>query len=326
MPTNLPPEYFNVEEEYKAAKDHQEKIRLLEELISTVPKHKGTDKLRADLRRKLSKMRSSSGGPKTARHETPYHIAREGAGQVVVCGPANTGKSSLVDAVTNAEPEVQPYPFSTWAPTPGMMQIENIQVQLIDTPALDREFVEPEHIDLIRRSDLALIMLDLQDFPLEQLEWTVNYLAEYRIFPAHLPVPGEESRRDVLLPMLLAVNKVDEGLREDYEVFLQLLQDPWPAVPISIENEWNLDALRWAIFEALEVMRVYSKAPGREPDKHSPFVLPKGTTVVEFAGMVHQDFAKNLKAAKLWGSSEFDGQMVSRDHLLQDGDVVELRL
>ena len=326
MPTNLPAEYYKVEEEYKAAKDHQQKIQLLEELISTVPKHKGTDKLRADLRRKLSKMRSSGGGSKAARHETPYHIDREGAGQVVICGPANTGKSALVDAVTNAEPEVQPYPFSTWGPTPGMIEIENIQVQLIDTPALDRDFVEPEHIDLIRRADLVLLMLDLQDFPLEQLEWSVNYLAEHRIHPEHLQTEPAESRRVVHQPMLLVVNKVDQGLQEDYEVFLQLLDEPWPAVPISVEEEWNLDSLRWTIFEALDIMRVYSKAPGRKADLDSPFVLPTGTTVVEFAAMVHQDFAKNLKAAKLWGSSEFDGQMVARDHVLQDGDVVELRM
>ncbi|MFP3854095.1 MAG: TGS domain-containing protein [Anaerolineales bacterium] len=325
MPTNLPPEYFKVEEEYKAAKDHQEKLRLLEELISTVPKHKGTDKLRADLRRKLSKMRTSSGGSKAARHETPYHIDREGAGQVVVCGPANTGKSALVDALTNAEPEVQPYPFSTWGPTPGMVQIENIQAQLIDTPALDRDFEEPELVDLIRRCDLALIMLDLQDFPLEQLEWTLSYLAGHNILPAHLQEGEPESRRVRHVPMMLVVNKVDQGLQDDFEVFEQLLDQPWEIIPISVQEGWNLDALRWAIFDALDIMRVYSKAPGREPDLNSPFILPQGTTVVEFAGMVHQDFAKNLKAAKLWGSSEFDGQLVARDHVLRDGDIVELK-
>lgn len=326
MPTNLPPEYFKVEEEYKAAKDQQEKIRLLEELISTVPKHKGTDKLRADLRRKLSKMRSSGGGSKAARHETPYHIAREGAGQVVICGPANTGKSSLVEAVTNAEPEIQPYPFSTWGPTPGMIQIDNIQVQLIDTPALDREFVEPEHIDLIRRCDLALLMLDVQDFPLEQLEWSLNYLAEHRIYPAHLQDKEPDSKRLTNLPMLLVVNKVDRGFHEDFEVFLQLLDEAWPAVPISVKDQWNFDELRQAIFDSLDIMRVYSKAPGRAADRQSPFVLPIGTTVVEFAALVHQDFAKNLKSAKLWGSSEFEGQLVARDHILQDGDIVELRI
>lgn len=328
MPTNLPPQYFEAEEEFKAATDPQEKIRLLEELISTVPKHKGTDKLRADLRRKLSKMRASErGGAKVARHESPYRIEPEGAGQAVVCGPANTGKSSLVRALTNAEPEVEPYPFSTWGPTPGMVEIENIQVQLIDTPALDRDFVEPDHIDLIRRADLALVVLDIQGYPLEQLEWTASFLAERRILPEAPENAASRDGRARRLPFLIVVNKVDgPDQDEDYQVFRQLLEAPWNCVAASAEHNRNLDQIRWAIFVALDIIRVYSKAPGREPDLQEPFVLPEGSTVQEFAGRVHQDFAKKLKSARIWGSGEFDGQLVARDHVLRDGDVVELRI
>lgn len=328
MPTNLPPQYFDVEEEFRSATDPREKIRLLEELISTVPKHKGTDKLRADLRRKLSKMRASEqGGAKAARHESAYRIEREGAGQVILCGPANTGKSSLVRALTNAEPAVEPYPFSTWGPTPGMVEIDNIQVQLIDTPPLDREFVEPDHLDLIRRADLALIVVDIQGFPLEQLEWTVGFLAEHGIYPEGTDGPPDGGRRGVRLPFLVAVNKVDGPQQdEDYAVFRQLLAQPWKCVPIASEGDRNLDQLRAAIFEALEIVRVYSKAPGREADMGEPFVLPRGSTVEAFAGRVHQDFVHNLKSARIWGSGEFEGQLVARDHVLQDGDVVELKI
>ncbi len=327
MPTNLPPQYYEAEERYRAANDPDERIELLQELISTVPKHKGTDKLRADLRRKLSNLRSSAkAGKRAARHESPYRIDREGAGQVVLCGPANTGKSSLLRALTNAEPEVAPYPFSTWGPTPGMAAYENVQVQLIDTPALDRDYIEPDHLDLIRRADMLLLVVDLQEFPLEQVEWTVSFLEEHGIHPEEAEDTPQGRRPGRHLPVLIVVNKVDdERFDEDYEVFCELLDGAWQTLPISSKTGRNLEMLRRALFEGLEIVRVYSKAPGREPDLGEPFVLPIGSDVETFAAHVHQDFVKNLKSARIWGSGEFEGQMVSRDHVLQDGDIVELK-
>lgn len=327
MPTNLPPEYYEVEERYRAAKDLNERIRLLDELISTVPKHKGTDKLRADLRRKLSKLRESSQSKaKVSRHESPYHIDPEGAGQVPLVGPANTGKSSLVDALTNAEPEVAAYPFSTWGPTPGMVQIENVQVQLIDTPAIDRDFIEPDHIDLFRRADLLLVVVDIQGFPLEQLEATREFLIERKIVPENLTDTVNPDHGAVVRPVIVAVNKVDdEEVEEDFAVLIDLVQEPWTLIPISAQTGHNLDRLKAALYEGLDIIRVYSKAPGSEPDLTAPFVLSKGSTVESFAARVHKDFVQNLKSARIWGSGEFDGQMVSRDHVLEDGDVVELR-
>ncbi|MGA9531444.1 MAG: GTPase [Anaerolineales bacterium] len=326
MPTNLPAEYYDADEKFRQATDPEERVELLEDLISTIPKHKGTDKLRADLRRKLSKMRAAaSAKPKASRHDSPYHIDPEGAGQVVLCGPANAGKSSLLGAVSNAEPEVADYPFSTWGPTPGMMQIENIQVQLIDTPAIDRDFIEPEHVDLIRRSDVVLVVIDLQDFPFEQLSESAEFLAGHRIFPA-ADKPERPERGDVYPPWVVAVNKVDdENLDEDFDVFVSLLDRPWRLTRVSALAHRNLDELGWALYDALGIIRVYSKAPGREPDRSAPFVLPIGATVEDFAGRVHQDFLRELKAARLWGSAEFEGQQVARDYPLQEGDIVELR-
>ena len=327
MPTNLPPEYYEVEERYRAAKDLEDRIRLLEELISTVPKHKGTDKLRADLRRKLSKLRdSSSDKAKVSRHESPYHIDPEGAGQVPLVGPANTGKSSLVNTLTNAEPEVANYPFSTRGPTPGMVEIDNVQVQLIDLPAIDRDYLEPEQTDLIRGADALLAVVDLEGFPLEQLESIERFLRERGVIPRSLTDAGRAESGALVIPVVVAVNKVDdEAQDEDFQVLLQLLDDPWQLVPVSAVTGRNLNELKWSLYEALNIMRVYSKAPGKEPDLSAPFVLERGSTVEEFAARVHKDFVKNLKTARVWGSGEFDGQQVSRDHRLEEGDVVELR-
>ena len=327
MPTNLPPEYREVEKRYKAAKTPPEKIETLEELISTIPKHKGTDKLRAGLRKRLAKLKASAQtAKKTGKRPSAFRIDREGAAQVLVIGSGNVGKSALVDTLTNASPEVSGTPFSTWSATPGMMLIENIQVQLVDTPALNRDFVEPELMDLIRRSDLMLIVIDLQADTIQQLEDTLIQLEEHRIAPLHMREQHEGKRRFTFIPALLLVNKADdEASDRDFEVLLELLEEQWPMLPVSAKTSRNLDRMKQIIFDMLDIVRVYSKIPGKEPDTSAPFVMKRGGTVEEFAGKVHQDFVKGLKSVRVWGSSAFDGQMVNREYVLQDGDIVELR-
>lgn len=328
MPTNLPPEYFEVERRYRAAESAGEKIACLEELLSTVPKHKGTDKLRADLRRKLSKLRAESKARTGAtRRESAFLIERAGAGQVVVVGPPNTGKSALVATLTNAGPEVSPSPFSTWTPTPGMMPFADVQIQLIDTPPLHSDFVQPELMDLIRRSDLILLVLDLQADPIRQLEDTMDLLAAHHILPLWLQDDRPEGGRATFKPLLVVANKADdEDSNELLELFRQLVGEQWPVFGVSATSGRNLEQLKAHVFDRLEVIRVYSKPPGREPDLTAPFVLKRGSTVEELAGKIHQDFRHNLLAARVWGSAEFDGQMVPREHILADGDVVELRI
>jgi ribosome-interacting GTPase 1 len=329
MPTNLPPEYFDAEARYKAAETAEEKITALEELLGTIPKHKGTDHLRADLRRRLSKLKETAQAQKrTGKQVSAFHIDREGAGQVVVIGPTNVGKSALVAALTNATPEAADYPYTTWTPTPGMMPVENVQVQLIDTPPLAGEYVEPELLALVRRADLILLVVDLQSDPIRQLEETVAFLEEHHIVPLYRQDRyPEQQRRLTFLPLLVVVNKDDdERFDEDFEVLAELLGNEWPMLPVSAATGRNLEQLKRAVFDRLEIIRVYSKPPGKAPDFNVPFVLKKGSTVEELAGRVHKDFLERLKTARVWGSAVFDGQMVGRDHVLQDGDVVELRI
>jgi len=328
MPTNLPPEYFGAEKRYKAAQSPAEKITSLEELIGTIPKHKGTDKLRADLRRRLSRLKSSAQTKKrTGQQESVFRIDKEGAGQVVVIGPPNVGKSALVAALTNATPEVAGFPFTTWTPTPGMMRVENFQVQLIDTPPLNRDYMEPELLDLIRRADLVLLVVDLQTDPVQQLEETVALLVEHRIVPHHLKDRYPQPRGLIFIPFLVLVNKSDdEGSDEDFEIFCELIEDDWLLLSLSATTGRNLELLKQAVFERLEIIRIYSKTPGKEPDRAAPFVMKKGGTLEEFAGRIHHDFVENLKVARVWGHGVFDGQPVGRDHVLHDGDVVELHI
>ena len=328
MPTNLPPVYFEIEKRYRAAKTPEEKIACLEEMFGTIPKHKGTDRLRGNLRRKLAKLKAATQTRKrTSRQVSAFQIDKEGAGQVAVVGPANVGKSALVAALTNATPEVAEYPYTTWTPTPGMMPIDDIQVQLIDTPPLNRDHIEPELMNLIRRSDLILLVVDLQAYPIEQLEDTVAILQEHRIVPLRQRDQHAEQRRLTFLPLVVLVNKNDdEGSDEDFEVLRELLGDDWRLLPVSATTGRHFERLKQVVFEELEIIRVYSKPPGDKPDLSAPFVMKKGGTVEEFAGKVHLDFRQKLKSARVWGSAEYGGQMVSRDHVLRDGDVVELRI
>ncbi len=328
MPTNLPPEYYDIEEQYRAATTLQEKIASLEAMLSVIPKHKGTEKLIGDLRRRLSKLKTASETKKSvSRYESAYHIDREGAGQLVLVGTANVGKSALVNALTNASPEVADYPFTTWTPTPGMMPIDDIQVQIVDTPPLNGEFVDPELLNLIRRVDLVLVVLDLQTFPFDQLEETLSILEAHKIIPDHRRDRYPYSdRRYTFKPFILLLNKCDDkNLEEDFEVFCELVEEEWLAVPVSAVTGRNLEKFKHMIFKQLDIIRVYSKPPGEEPDLSVPFVLKRGSTIEELAGNVHKDFLSSLKSARVWGSGAFDGQMVSRDHVLQDGDVVELK-
>lgn len=328
MPTNLPPEYFDAEKRYRTASTSAEKLACIEEMLAIIPKHKGTDKLRADLRKRVSKLKSAAQAKKSlARHESAYHINKEGAGQVVIVGATNVGKSALVATVTHAAPEVADFPHTTWKPTPGMMPIENIQIQLIDTPPLSKEFVDPEMMDLIRRCDLVLLMVDLQTDPLQQLEDTVAVLGEHRIVPLRLKDRYRDQRGISLVPFLIMANKNDNAATdENLDIFRELLSDNWPMIAASVATGRNLDLLKATIVERLNIIRVYSKSHGKKPDQSSPFVLKKGSTIADFACKVHQDFAQKLKAAKVWGIAVFDGQMVQRDYVLQEGDIIELQI
>jgi ribosome-interacting GTPase 1 len=327
MATNLPPDYYEADKRYRAAKTPGEKISCIEELVRIVPKHKGTDKLRAGLRKRLSKLKTTAQAKKgTGKRESAFRIDKEGAGQVVLVGPANVGKSALVSALTNATPEIADFPHTTWKPTPGMMPMENIQIQLVDTPPLNRDFMEPELLDLIRRSDYILLVVDLHTDPVHQLEDSVAILDEHRIMPDHLKELYSE-QRGLFIPFLVLTNKFDdENFDENFEIFCELLENDWPSIPVSATTGRNLEQFKRMLFERLEIIRVYSKAPGKEPEFDEPFILKKGDTVENFAGKVHQDFARKLKTARLWGTAVYDGQFVQRDHVLSDNDIVELQI
>ena len=328
MPTNLPPDYFAAERKFHEAESITAKIACLEEMFATIPKHKGTDHLRADLRRKISKLKTEQHRKKgTGRHESEYHIEREGCGRVALVGPTNTGKSSLLAAYTHALPKISDSPFTTWTPTPGMMTFENVHIQLIDTPPLNQEITKPELFDLIRTSDLILLILDLQAFPIPQFQDSIALLGKHKILSNHLRDRTAEPEQKNFLPFVIVVNKDDDPhYDDDFEVLCELLGQDWPFISTSVKTHRHLDELRKICYAKLDLIRIYAKPPGHETDRGQPFVLKRGSTIEDFAAKVHKDFLTNLKTARVWGSGVYDGQPVAKDHILEDGDIVELHI
>jgi ribosome-interacting GTPase 1 len=324
-PANLPPQYFEAEKNFRTAKSPLEKIAALEEMMAIMPKHKGTDHLRAELRARIAKL-SQSLDKKTATQRASMMIEKTGAAQVVVIGPPNTGKSQLVASLTKAMPVVAAYPFTTQSATPGMMEFENIQVQLIDTPPLSETPVEWWLLNIVRRADALLVVVDLSASPVAQLEMVIAKLGEKRI-----GLGRGEAAPDEELPMnyqkaLVVGNKID---LDSGSVNFRALQDrcgDWlPVIAVSATGS-GLEELRLRIFRVLDIIRVYTKAPGGRPDLDDPIILPTGSTLDEAAAQVHKDFASRMKYARIWGSGKHDGIMAKRDHVLQDGDIIELHM
>ncbi|HOM06908.1 MAG TPA: TGS domain-containing protein [Syntrophales bacterium] len=328
MPANLPPQYFEAEQRFREAQTPEDKIEALEEMLAIMPKHKGTDKLKAMLRERISKLKDQAAAKKgTAKHKSAYAIEREGALQAVVAGAPNTGKSSLVARLTNANPEVAPFPHSTHKPTPGMAPFENIQFQLIDTPPLTPEYADPGLLDLMRRTDMVLVLVDLLADPVDQFEQTMDILHRNRIFSPSCPLPENLAKKPVIKKMLILLNKADSPRDlENLDIFKELTGTDIPAMAVSTKTGLMLMDLLAFIYELSGLIRVYTKRPGKEADLTSPFVLPRGSTLEELAGRIHKDFPERLKFARIWGKTVREGQRVQRDYVLQEGDIVELGL
>ncbi|MDP6493981.1 MAG: TGS domain-containing protein [Dehalococcoidia bacterium] len=326
MPANLTPQYFEAERAYKQAKTAPERIEALENMLAIMPKHKGTDKLRADLRTRIAKLHEEEeqqrqkGGARAQLHQ----IRREGAGQVVLVGLPNSGKSQLLASLTDAMPTVADYPLTTQLPLPGMMRYKDAQVQIVDIPAVTCDDARSWVRNILRSADLLLLVVDLGRSFGEQMETLREKLAGMRILllgrQYTLPEAPDIGKRTVVV-----ANKSD--LKDAVGYYLDLeswCADDFPLVLVSAADGFGLDGLKKEIFQALDVVRVYTKAPGRKADQETPFVIKHGSTVEDLAEFIHKDLRRDLKYAQVWGSSKFDGQRVNRNYVLEDGDIVEL--
>jgi ribosome-interacting GTPase 1 len=327
MPANLPPEYFEAEKRYKEAESFSEKISSLEALIATVPKHKGTDKLRADLRRRLSKLRDDATKRKKSGKGDLYAVEREGAAQVGLVGFPNSGKSSLLAGLTHAHPVIADYPMSTVMPLSGMMRFEDIQYQIVDLPPIGNRSTDGWVSGILRNTDAFLLVLDLSEDPDIQAELLLDQIDQWkiRILKKGEIIEGNEEKN--IKKVIMAGNKLDLGEADkSFEILRTKYESEYPLIAVSSKSKEGIEDLRHTVFKVSGIIRIYSKEPGKEPDLNVPFTLPSGSTLLDLAASIHKDFLENLKYACVWGSSKFPGQKVHKDHILQDKDIVEFHV
>lgn len=336
MPANLTPEYRAAEAAYRKAGDPRDRLTHLREMLRVIPKHKGTEHLRAELKTRIKELTAElASAPKAgARTGPPTYIAPEGAAQISLLGPPNSGKSTLHDALTGSHSEVGPYPFTTQYPHPGMYVHREIPFQLVDLPPISREHPVPWMVNALQPADAALLVVDVAEPGCVELVVTArDLLADRNIVltptwpgdgaPAE---PGDEHTFVIELPTLLVIAKRDlaPGWRDELEALNELAGIDYPALAVSAVSGEGLDGIGSFLARKLEILRVYTKIPGQPPDMTRPFTVRRGQTVADVARLVHRDMAESVRYARVWGSDSFDGQQVGRDHPVADGDVIEL--
>jgi ribosome-interacting GTPase 1 len=356
MPANLSPEYRRAEQAFRSAHESHERLECLKEMLRTLPKHKGTEHIQADIKSRIRQLTDDLAAPHKgpARGASAYTVRHEGAAQVCLIGPPSSGKSSLHAILTGSKAESGPFPYTTRAPLPGMLPFEDIAFQLVDLPPITAERMEPWIPQLLQSTDAAWLVVDLADPACtEHLLAIRSALALRKIalcdeWPglsaeretasssrAELPSHGAATERTdideipdpfrVQLPTLLVANKCDlDPDPDEVRVLEELAGVRFPAVVTSATSGSGLDQLAQFLFHALSIVRVYTKLPGQPADKRRPFTVRRGDTVLDVARLVHQDVARTLKFARLWGSSAFEGQQVGGEHHVDDGDIVEL--
>ncbi len=383
MPANIPPQAKAAEQRYIKAKTLPEKIQYLQEFISSIPEHKGNEKMRGYLRRRLAKLKEEQDLQKkrkaTGSGGGGFSIKKEGAAQVLIVGMTGAGKSSLLGALTNAKVEIGDHLFATKEPIPGMLRYEDIQFQILDSPAIFKGAYHgaswgAQLLSLARNADGLLIVLDASDaisqFNTIMKELTLagitldkrtrkieiersngggfqvactgrilcgvdeieKILKDAGIRNAIVRIWGDATKEDIVesleqtrtyKPSLILINKVDltpNAVTEFEKVTKR------KAIGISAKSNQGLGDINRRLFESLGILRIYTKEVGGEPAK-KPIIVKAGATVSDIAKIVHSQFFKQFKLARIWGSSvNYGGERVGSDHILEDKDVVEIRI
>ncbi len=324
MPANLTPDYKKAEERFRAAETNEEKILALEEMLRVMPRHKGTEHLQADLKTRISKLKEGAAQKGRSVHVDVFHVPRSGAGQVVLLGTPNCGKSSIVGALTKAKVNIADFPFATTVPSPGMVQYEDVQIQLVDMPPITAEFSAPGQVGTYRHGDMIGLVIDLTGDIEGQWQVCINYLESKNLITRENTFTKDEHGNSQTKPFFCLGTKVDlagEGL---LELLAQSTDYQCEFLEISTVTGVGLDAFAGKLFDWLHIIRIYAKPPGKPADMKDPFTLPRGSNVQDLARHIHRELVEKLKTARCWGTGVYDGQHVQLNHVLHDKDIVEL--
>ncbi len=330
MPANLTPQYLKAEQAYRQATTPDDELRCLQEMLRELPKHKGTDRLQADLKQKISQTKKDCETARSSRKKGPgLRLPHQGAARIVLLGGPNAGKSQFVRATTRAEPAVAEYPFTTREPAPAMMPFEDIAFQLIDTPPVTSDVFDSDTQGLIRGADLVLLMVDMaSDDGWEQCQQVLARLQQTKTRIGRRSYLDENDIGLSYTMAFLILNKcdVDEAALR-WELFQESKIPDLDVFRVSSLTREGIDELQTAIFRQLRIVRVYTKSPQEKAaDYAQPFTVRQGDTLGDVAALVHRDFAEKLKFARVWGSQVHDATTVKSDYVVHDKDVVELHI
>jgi len=324
MPANLTPEYEKAEARYRAAATDEERLEALQEMLRVIPKHKGTDRMQGDLKRRISQLRKSAAKGTKRKGPDPFHVPKSGAGQVVLIGGPNAGKSSLLAATTNAPVKVADYPYTTATPVPGMWERRDLPIQLVDTPPVIEGQLPAGLMGTINAADVIAVVVDAGAAPLEQMEAALGLLGERGLRLRSVPRNELDASDRHARSALVVAAKSDTAPAGEVEALRELAGDRLEIVAVSAETGDGLEELFEALWRLLAVVRVYTKEPGKPADRDRPFALLAGSTVEDLAREIHRDLPEIMKFVRVWGEGRFAGQQVHRDEPLRDGDVVEI--
>ena len=323
MPANLTPQYDKADKQYRQAASDDERLEALREMLRAIPKHKGTEKMQADLKRRISQLRKVVARTSSGRGPDPFHVPKSGAGQVVLVGTPNAGKSSLLAATTHASVKVTDYPFATALPTPGMWAYDDAQIELVDTPPVTAEHVPAGLISTIRAADVIAVVVDATE-PLRQADRVLDLLAARKLHLRSVPRTQLDASDPSQRSGLVVATQVDRAPADDVTVLRELYAGQIDVLAVSAVTGEGLDALRDRLWQMLAVLRVYTKKPGQDPDNAQPFTLSVGATVEDLARAIHRELPETMKSARLWGHGRFAGQHVPKSEPLHDRDIVEI--
>jgi len=348
MPTNVSAEYKKAKAAFQSAKDPAERLHCLKEMLRAIPKHKGTEHLQADIKTRIKQLTEELSGPrKGAARKGPSHtVSPEGAAQVALVGPPNAGKSALHSRLTGSHAQSAEYPHTTNEPLPGMLPVDDIQIQLVDLPPISADFMEPWMPNALQLAHAAMLVVDLgtpgcvenvasirETLEDKHVLLVPDWPYDFETPDAPLPNPTDEEPEDddladpflIRLPTLLVANKSDiNASTEEITILEELVGVRYPAISVSAETGQGLGSMGRMLVEGLGIVRVYTKIPGHPPDADRPWTFFRGATVLDVATKVHRELAQSLKFARIWGGGKFDGQQVGRDHVVEDGDILEL--
>jgi len=324
MPTNVTAEYIAAEEEYKRADTVEDKIKALENMLSTCPTHKGCEKLRQEIKTKLAKLKEKKKRDleKKAKGKS-ISIKKEGAATICLIGPPNSGKSLLLNKLTNSKVKVADYEFTTKKPEIGIMKYKGLKIQTIEIPSIVEGYSEsekgPQFLSILRQADLVIIVTDNPgiDFIFSELD------------KASIALNEDISDKDeswIKLNGIIVINKKDiiniEKVHQELCKYYNL-----DRIQISSLNKKDIENLKDEIWRHLDLIKVYTKEPGKKVKKDEPVCIKKGATIADMAEHIHKDFIKKFRFARVWGkSARFSAMQAGLKHKLEDDDIVEVHL